>query len=228
MRRTLPLLLAVGLSLLFAAPASAALADRLVSDFADNGALDSCKYSEDELGQIEDLIGNDTDAYEPDFRTAIDSLIERRAQGACKKKPQPSGGGDDTSGTAVSPGSTGGSSGTPSDAGAGPTATGKAGKAGEAGQVPSPDQTPEPSPLVTDSIAAAARSGEEGGPPPFPLLAIGALAALLAFGGLVFGAARWTGWEPAWVQRARHASAEAGWRASSTWAEFTDFVRFGR
>jgi hypothetical protein len=74
----------------------------------------------------------------------------------------------------------------------------------------------------------AARSGEEGGPAPFPLLAIGVLAALLALGGLVFGAARWTGWEPAWVDRVSHAGAEAGWRASSTWAEFTDFVRFGR
>jgi len=222
MRRTLPLLLAVGLSLLLAAPASAALADRLVSDFADNGQLNACNYSEGELGQIEDLIGNDTDAYEPDFRTAIDSMIERHAQGACKQKGGQSSGGDDTSGTSASPGSTGGSSGTSSGAGAAATAP------GEAGQVPSPDQAPAPSPLITDSIAAAARSGEEGGAPPFPLLALGVLAALLALGGLVFGAARWTGWEPAWADRARHATAEAGWRASSTWAEFTDFVRFGR
>ena len=226
MRRTLPLLLAIGLSLALAAPASAALADRLVSDFANDGSLDACKYTEGELGQIENLIGNDTDAYEPDFRTALDSMIEQRAQGACNKKRQPSsGGGEDTSGTPASPGSTGGStggsSGTSSGSGAAPTAT------GEAGQVPRPDQA-GPSPLISDSIAVAARSGEEGGPPPFPLLAIGVLAALLALGGLVFGAARWTGWEPAWVDRVSHAGAEAGWRASSTWAEFTDFVRFGR
>ena len=226
MRRTLPLLLAVGLSLALAAPASAALADRLVSDFANDGSLDACKYTEGEFGQIEGLIGNDTDAYEPDFRTALDSMIEQRAQGACNKKRQPSsGGGEDTSGTPASPGSTGGStggsSGTTSGSGAAPTAT------GEVGQVPRPDQA-GPSPLISDSIAVAARSGEEGGPPPFPLLAIGVLAALLALGGLVFGAARWTGWEPAWVDRVSHAGAEAGWRASSTWAEFTDFVRFGR
>lgn len=226
MRRTLPLLLAVGLSLALAAPASAALADRLVSDFANDGSLDACKYTEGELGQIEGLIGNDTDAYEPDFRTALDSMIEQRAQGACNKKRQPSsGGGEDTSGTPASPGSTGGStggsSGTTSGSGAAPTAT------GEVGQVPRPDQA-GPSPLISDSIAVAARSGEEGGPAPFPLLAIGVLAALLALGGLVFGAARWTGWEPAWVDRVSHAGAEAGWRASSTWAEFTDFVRFGR
>jgi len=39
---------------------------------------------------------------------------------------------------------------------------------------------------------------------------------------------RWRAWEPAWADRLRHAAGEAGWRASSTWAEFTDFVRYGR
>ena len=95
MRRTLPLLLAVALSLAFAAPAaSASLSERLVDDFADNGSLDACKYTEAELAQIAD---------------AIATALQR-----------------------------------------------------------------------------------------------------------------------AWADRARHATAEAGWRASSTWAEFTDFVRFGR
>lgn len=219
MRRMLSLLLAVGLSLAFAAPASASLADRLVADFADDGSLDACKYTEAELRQIENLIGNDTDAYAPDFRTALDALIERRAQGACRKKPKPAGGDQDTSAPPATPGTTGGS-GTASGSGA-------RSSPGEAGPVPGP-QTQQPAPLITDSVAAAARSGEEGEVPPVPLLAIGALAALLALGGLVFGAARWAGWEPAWANRARHATAEAGWRASSTWAEFTDFVRFGR
>ena len=217
MRRTLPLLLAVGLSLAFAAPASAALAERLIDDFADDGSLNACNYSEAQLAQIENLIGNDTDAYEPDFRTAIDSMIERRAQGACAKKKRGSAAGGDTSGTPATPGTTGGTS----------SGSGARGAPGAAGSVPGPE-TRDPSPLVTDTVAAAARSGEEGEAPPVPLLAIGALAALMALGGLIFGAARWTGWEPAWADRARHAAGEAGWRASSTWAEFTDFVRFGR
>ena len=44
----------------------------------------------------------------------------------------------------------------------------------------------------------------------------------------MFAVARWFAWEPAWSVRFRHAAGEAGWRASSTFAEFTDFVRLGR
>ncbi len=39
---------------------------------------------------------------------------------------------------------------------------------------------------------------------------------------------RWRGWDPRWLRRWRHASAEAGWRLSLGWAEFRDFVRIGR
>jgi len=237
MRRTLPLLLAVGLSLLLAAPALASLTDRLVADFANDGQLDTCKYSDREVRQMRGLIANDVDAYQPDFRTAVDALIERRAGGVCKKQAEPGGGanagaatGDGASagaatggGGATSSGSSGGSSAPAAGAAAAASAP------GAAQPVPGPGQTPGPSPLIgTDSIPAAARSDREGGVPPVPLLALAALAALLALGGLVVGVARWTGWEPAWMGRARHATAEAGWRASSTWAEFTDFVRFGR
>ena len=40
--------------------------------------------------------------------------------------------------------------------------------------------------------------------------------------------ARWWAWEPHWLARWRHATAEAGWRASAAWAEFTDWLRLGR
>jgi hypothetical protein len=57
------------------------------------------------------------------------------------------------------------------------------------------------------------------------LVVLGALlVALLA----LWGAARWWAWEPRWLVRARHAGAEAGWRASGSWAEFMDWVRLGR
>jgi len=229
MRRTLPLLLAVSLSLLLAAPASADLSDRLVADYSADGVLDACKYTQGELGEAKDLIASDTDAYAPDFRNAVDAMIERRTRGACEKNKQGGGStGDDGSGAVATLGSANnGSSGTPSGPAANNPAAPRA--PGTAGAVPGPEQTPTPTPLIgTDSIGAAARSGEEGGAPPFPLLAIAVLLALLALCGIVFGVARWTGWEPAWADRARHATAEAGWRASSTWAEFTDFVRFGR
>jgi hypothetical protein len=54
------------------------------------------------------------------------------------------------------------------------------------------------------------------------------LGALLFLGALAYGVARWRAWEPAWWPRMRHASSEAGWRASATWAEFTDWLRLGR
>ena len=44
----------------------------------------------------------------------------------------------------------------------------------------------------------------------------------------LWGALRWSGWAPGWSPRARHATAEAGWRASLAWADFRDWVRLGR
>ena len=79
-----------------------------------------------------------------------------------------------------------------------------------------------------DQILTAARTTEPSTDAPFPVLALAILAAILALGGMTVGMFRWRAWEPAWTGRFRHAAGEAGWRASSTWAEFTDFVRFGR
>jgi len=61
-----------------------------------------------------------------------------------------------------------------------------------------------------------------------------ATAGLVVLGALVVGLlalwliARWWAWEPRWAVRWRHASGEAGWRASAAWAEFTDWLRLGR
>jgi hypothetical protein len=60
------------------------------------------------------------------------------------------------------------------------------------------------------------------------------LVALIALGALVLGAlllwgwARMRGWDPAWAGRLRHSWGEAGFRTTSTWAEFTDWLRLGR
>jgi hypothetical protein len=60
---------------------------------------------------------------------------------------------------------------------------------------------------------------------PIALIVLGAV--LLAALALV-GFARWWAWEPMWLVRWRHSTAEAGWRASAAWAEFTDWLRLGR
>ena len=56
---------------------------------------------------------------------------------------------------------------------------------------------------------------------------LAALAALLAVGCAAWGIARLQAYEPHWTRSARHAVAEAGFRASSTWAEFSDWIRLG-
>jgi hypothetical protein len=59
-------------------------------------------------------------------------------------------------------------------------------------------------------------------------IVLAALAALLALLSLAWAIARWQAYEPHWTVSMRHAMAEAGFRASATWSEFTDWARLGR
>jgi hypothetical protein len=54
------------------------------------------------------------------------------------------------------------------------------------------------------------------------------IAALLIAVAIVLVLWQLRGWDPRWLRRWRHATAEAGWRVSLGWAEFRDFVRLGR
>jgi hypothetical protein len=54
------------------------------------------------------------------------------------------------------------------------------------------------------------------------------LAALIALGCLAWAAARMLALEPRWTLSLRHALAEAGFRASATWAELADWMRLGK
>jgi cobalamin biosynthesis Mg chelatase CobN len=55
-----------------------------------------------------------------------------------------------------------------------------------------------------------------------------ALAALLIVVCLAWGIARWFAYEPRWSVSLRHSFAEAGWRLSASWDEFSDWARLGR
>jgi hypothetical protein len=55
-----------------------------------------------------------------------------------------------------------------------------------------------------------------------------ALAALLIVLCLLWGAARWWAYEPRWTVSLRHSLAEASWRLSASWDEFSDWARIGR
>jgi hypothetical protein len=59
-------------------------------------------------------------------------------------------------------------------------------------------------------------------------IVIAAVAAVVALGCAAWAISRRRAFEPQWLLSLRHAMAEAGLHASSTWAEFADWVRLGR
>jgi hypothetical protein len=59
-------------------------------------------------------------------------------------------------------------------------------------------------------------------------IVLAAIAALLLLACAAWAFARSRAYEPHWLVSIRHAMAEAGFRASATWAEFTDWARIGR
>jgi hypothetical protein len=234
LRRLSPFLLACAVSLAFAATASANLLDVIVADYADDGRLNACKYTQKQLQTLKGLIPNDLAAYDAGFSPAVDDALARRAEGACNKKKAAAAQGATTGnapaggGGAQPPASSGtGASGSPSPS----TGTSTPGTTAAVKAPPAPTAQPTPAPAVaaaSDQILTAAHTTDTATDAPFPVLALAILAGLMALTGLGFGVARWVGWQPAWADGVRHAAGEAGWRASSTWAEFADFVRFGR
>jgi hypothetical protein len=58
-------------------------------------------------------------------------------------------------------------------------------------------------------------------------IAAAVVAAILVLACIGWALARRRAFEPHWLLSLRHAMAEAGFRASATWAEFADWVRLG-
>lgn len=90
--------------------------------------------------------------------------------------------------------------------------------------VPPADAPVAPAPAPAQP---AQQQGEDKG---LAWLTVGliALAAILVAVLVVILLWRVRGWDPAWLRRWRHATAEAGWRISLGAAELRDFVRLGR
>lgn len=98
-----------------------------------------------------------------------------------------------------------------------------------AGATPGPPAAEQPAAGVTDQPIDAAADEDRGSTTvPAVLIALGVVAALLLLGALAWAVARWFSWDPRWIQRWRHASREAAYRAAGVWADFTDWVRLGR
>lgn len=229
-RRTTPILLLVALMMAFAVPASQArtlnVYERMVVEFIKTQKLDACNYSTGDLKKAKAQIPVDQSQYGAALIAAIDDAIAARAQGACDKKKAPAPSVADQS--AIPP---------PAAAQQAPPSSGTPQSATPSTGAPAPAQAPpspaaEPSPAASiaadDSIVLASDSTQVANDAPFPVLILAILAALLALCATTFGFVRWFAWEPAWMVRLRHSTGEAGWRASSTFSEFADFVRLGR
>jgi hypothetical protein len=77
------------------------------------------------------------------------------------------------------------------------------------------------------ALAAAPAHAGSGGGPSHPAIAIAVVAAIVVLAILAWGIARMSAYEPRWMLSMRHSLAEARFRASATWAEFSDWARLG-
>lgn len=84
-----------------------------------------------------------------------------------------------------------------------------------------------PSAGTTTAAPASARAARSSklSTPAIALAAFGALLALIC---LAWAIARAQAYEPHWARSLRHSLAEGGFRASATWAEFSDWARLGK
>jgi hypothetical protein len=212
-------LIVVLLALLALAPAAQANAFKdIFGAYKKTGKVDACKWTAQQLADAKGQVPNDIEQYAPDFPNALDDAIQRRAAGGCDQQ---------AAATTTPAGPSSGSGGPTATTGVPPGTTPAAPAQG--GQAPQPGATPQPAPVVADNaVLAAAKQRDSDAGIPAPLIALAVIGALMALAALLYWLARWWAWEPRWLVRARHAGAEAGWRASGSWAEFRDWVRLGR
>lgn len=222
MRRTLVLLT---LALLLV-PAAIARGDSAYESVAAayanaGGHLDGCAFTQQQLEaglagippQLKDVI--------PDLRKAIEDGIAAHERGACAGREP---------GTATTPAA-------PSESGAVPpvTTTPVTPTTPATGVGSTPEQpalgttTPAPASAATPSQTQPAPAvGPRKDDRTVLVIALVALGGLLLLILAVWGWARLRGWDPGWAMRARHAWGEAGFRTTTTWSEFTDWLRLGR
>ncbi|HEX7289870.1 MAG TPA: hypothetical protein VF250_01975 [Conexibacter sp.] len=212
-----PTAVALAAALPLAVPARADQAyDRVAEAYARAGGhLDPCAFTEQELKAAARGIPPNIRNVVPALRAAMLAGIAAHERGDCRGvEPEEGTTGGATTGnvpTTTTPPVT-----TPpaptQTAPAVPTAT-------------TPTTPTTAAPAVTTETAPAAPAERDRTPLLIALIALGALV-LLAL--VAWGLARMRGWDPAWAARTRHAWGEAGYRTTSTWSEFTDWLRLGR
>jgi cobalamin biosynthesis Mg chelatase CobN len=196
--------------------------DDTLKEYRTTGAVDGCKHTAAELSQAKDQTPENIEDIAPGYPAQLALAAAKRAKG-CSASEEKS----------TSSSTAGAATGT-TDTGAGGGATTQAPAATDTGATTQPPATTTIAPNAPQTAAttpapaatqAAASSGSSHKGARLALLVLGALVLILL---ALWAAARWWAWEPHWLVRWRHATAEAGWRASAAWAEFTDWLRLGR
>jgi cobalamin biosynthesis Mg chelatase CobN len=211
-------------ALVMPAAALANAYDDTLREYRTTGAVNGCKYTAAQLAQAKTQTPKNIKDVAPGYPAQLAVAAAKRAKGCTKAEEKAA------NTTTSAAGATTGTTGT------GTTAPGAASTA-TATQPPAtttiaPDATttaatpaPAPAPAVTTAPAPATQSTASHKGARLALIVVGALLVMLL---ALWAFARWWAWEPHWLARWRHATAEAGWRASAAWAEFTDWLRLGR
>jgi hypothetical protein len=197
--------------------------DDTLREYRTTGAVNGCGYTAAQLAEAKAQTPKNIKDIAPGYPTQLEVAAAKRAKGCTKaeekaaKTTAAAGATTATTGTGTTaPGATGTGAATqpPATTTIAPNATTTA-----AAPVPAPAPTTAPAPAPATQSTASHKGAR------LALIVIGALLVMLL---ALWAFARWWAWEPHWLARWRHATAEAGWRASAAWAEFTDWLRLGR
>ena len=197
-------------ALVVPAAAHANAFDALLREYQKTGAVDGCKHTAAELAQAKAQMPKNIAQTAPGFPAQLAVAAAKRAKGCSKSEEKATS--TATSGAGATTGT--GATGTPATTTIAPNATPTAATTAPA---------PAPAPAAASQTAPQSTSSHKGAR--LALIVLGALLVMLL---ALWAFARWWAWEPHWLVRWRHATAEAGWRASAAWAEFTDWLRLGR
>ncbi len=216
----------------------------IYTDYSRDGRIDVCDHTRDDLQEAQDTIEADFDRDFPDFRELLDAAIQRHDNNRCEDDseatPTATATPDDSTTTDPTPTPDDGALPDPDtgtdDGGALPPDDGTlppddSGALPEEGTLPEEGAAPAPTAVPTAAPPAAAttpapsptpaivtRSGVDGLLIPGIMIGV----ALLGAAALAFSAIR--GGSP----RVQHAWSEALFRARGTWADFSDWLKFGR
>ena len=204
-------------ALLVPAAAHANAFDDTLKEYTQTGAVDGCKHTADELAQAKAQTPKDIAQTAPGFPAQLAVAAEKRAKGCTKSEEKAT-----STATAAAPAAATTTT-PPATTTTAPGATQAPFGTTTAPAATQPPATQPPATAPATQAAAQPTSSHRGA-----RLALIVVAALLLMLLALWAFARWWAWEPRWLVRWRHATAEAGWRASAAWAEFTDWLRLGR